>query len=308
LDGLTVGERDEEEDEMDIRPIAPPTTNDTPNAAHAPPSPDHLEDDSIGDQLEALAEEGLERLAAPAAEPVTKIKHAAYVQVHSSSGKVVEQHKSSVCRVYSEPLTVRDSRERLERVRAHPRHNTKPNAMAGQVVITADTEESLVRIEDPTALLVRSKDLIWLAVAQITDIKQSGVSVDCLTRRLLTEPNVRVVVRVMRLRPRVIVGPEGDWEWFGWFESSSHEVDGGWLQLLDPDVIKSSRVGREDTLGYVFKSSELLTIALLLFGNFRSEADRFLTVTWSRDFPYRNSAGNYFTFILVKHKSDIPID
>jgi len=308
LDGLTVGERDEDEDEMDIQPIAPPTTKDTPNTTHALPSPDHLEADSIGDQLESLAEEGLERLAALAAEPVTKIKPAAYVQVHSSSGKIVEQHKSSVCRVYSEPLTVCDSRKRLECVRAHPRHDTKPNATAGQVAITADIEESLVCIEDLTALLVRSKDLIWLAVVQITDIKQSGVSVDCLTRRLLMEPNVRVVVRVMRLRPRVIVGPEGDWEWFSWFESLSHEVDGGWLQLLDPDVIKSSRVGREDTLGYAFKSSELLMIALLLFGNFRSETDRFLTVTWSCNFPYRNSAGNYFTFVLIKCKSNIPIN
>jgi hypothetical protein len=134
LDGLTVGERDEDEDEMDIWPIAPPTTNDTLNATHALP-PDHLEADSIGDQLESLAEEGLERLAALAAGPV----------------------------------------------RAHPRHDTKPNATTGQVAITADTEESLVRIEDPTALLVQSKDLIWLAIAQITDIRQSGVSVDYLT-------------------------------------------------------------------------------------------------------------------------------
>ena len=113
--------------------------------------------------------------------PTTKITHPAYIQVHSSSGKIVEQHKSSVCRVYLEPLTIRDSRKHLERVRAHPRHDTKPNSMAGQVAITADTEESLVCIEDPTALLVWSKDLIWLAVVQITDIKQSDVSVDCLT-------------------------------------------------------------------------------------------------------------------------------
>ena len=42
--------------------------------------------------------------------------------------------------------------------------------------------------------VVRSKDLIWLAVVEIYRIKQSGISVARLPTRLLGEPNIHITV------------------------------------------------------------------------------------------------------------------
>jgi hypothetical protein len=45
-------------------------------------------------------------------------------------------------------------------------------------------------MQDPAAFLVRSKDLIWLAIGEIIMIKQENSTVDALLVRLLTEPNI----------------------------------------------------------------------------------------------------------------------
>jgi len=76
------------------------------------------------------------------------------------------------------------------------------------------------------ALLVRSKNLIWLAIVEIYGIKQSGVSVARLPTRLLGEPNVCVTVRITRVSQRETPDGDGDWEWFGSFEKTTMDVEG----------------------------------------------------------------------------------
>src|ERR1700733_8088074 len=108
------------------------------------------------DDIEELAEAELLHLNdGPSASP----KHDAYVFVNSQSGGSVQQHKSSVCRVYSQPLTVRDSQLRLERVRGFPRgrYSTSTGTFG---VSPGDSPEPFCGVQDPAALLVRSKDLI----------------------------------------------------------------------------------------------------------------------------------------------------
>ena len=60
------------------------------------------------------------------------------------------------------------------------------------------------------------------------------------------------------------------------------DVEGRWLQLLDPAVIQQSC----DELiipGYGFHSAELVAIASLLYGNLRSDLDRFPSALWTDD-------------------------
>jgi hypothetical protein len=216
-------------------------------------------------------------------------KHDAYVLVNSQNGISVQQHKSSVCRVYSQPLTIRDSQLRLERVRGFPRG---PDSTSAETfgVTPGDSPEPFFRVEDPAALLVRSKDLIWLAVVEIYGIKQGGISLARLPTRLLGEPNIQITVRITRLAQRATPNDDGDWEWFGSFEKATIDVEGRWLQLLDPAVI---RLSRDEVIipGYGFHSAELVAIATLLYGNFRSDLDRFPSVPWTDNFPYRLQNG-----------------
>jgi hypothetical protein len=216
-------------------------------------------------------------------------KHDAYVFVNSQNGTPVQQHKSSVCRVYSQPLTIRDSQLRLERVRGFPRG--PDSTSAGTFGVTpGDSPEPFCRVEDPAALLVRSKDLIWLAVVQIYGIKQGGISIARLPTRLVGEPNIQITIRITHLAQRPTPNDDGDWEWFGSFEKATIDVEGRWLQLLNPAVIRHSR---DEVIipGYGFHSAELVAIATLLYGNFRSDLDRFPSVPWTDNFPYRLQNG-----------------
>lgn len=154
-----------------------------------------------------------------------------------------------------------------------------------------ESSEPFTCVEDPAALLVRSKDLVWLAIVEIYDIKQGGKPVDRLPARLLTEPNIRVTVQICHLRARAIPDDKGDWEWYKGFEKVSLEVEGCWLQLLNPEVIYPSQGQQEALPRYAFNSSELVAIACLLYGKFCSDADRFPSCAWTDRFPYRTQDG-----------------
>jgi hypothetical protein len=68
------------------------------------------------------------------------------------------------------------------------------------------------------------------------------------------------------------------------------DVEGRWLQLLDPAVIQHFR---DEVIvpGYGFHSAELVAVASLLYGNFRLDLDRFPAAPWTKNFPYQLANG-----------------
>jgi hypothetical protein len=187
LGRATEGEREEDEEEIEMA-TAPRISSEPADSPLPPILPDT--EACTSDDIEELAEAELLHLNdGSSASP----KHDAYVFVNSQSGGSIQQHKSSVCRVYSQPLTVRDSQLRLERVRGFPR--SRDSISTGTFGVSpGDSPEPFCGVQDPAALLVRSKDLIWLAVVEIYGIKQSGISVARLPTRLLGEPNIHITV------------------------------------------------------------------------------------------------------------------
>jgi hypothetical protein len=85
---------------------------------------------------------------------------------------------------------------------------------------------------------------------------------------LLTEPNVHIKVQIMRIVP-VMQGDksvDGDWEWTGRFEhlaraTSVCEVEGQWLQFLNPVVAPPTQAGASSITTYCFLSVELVAVA-----------------------------------------------
>ena len=103
------------------------------------------------DNIEELAEAELSHLNDRTSDSP---KHNAYVFVNSHSGGSIQQHKSSVCRVYSQPLTVRDSQMCLDHICGFPR--SLDSTSAGTFGVSpGNPPEPFVRVQDPAALLVR---------------------------------------------------------------------------------------------------------------------------------------------------------
>lgn len=297
----TEGEQEEDAEEIAMSNEARSTNawwDTTPDELVAPIRAPEVDPEapSTAALLEDLATQELSRMSAsvdPAATATSKPKHEAYVLMNSSSGKEVQQHKSSVCRVYSEPLTVRDSHARLERVQGYPRNITASAPAPAFGVESGSPSEPCISIQDPAALLVRSSEHIWLSVVEIYGIKQGSTILNRIPVRLLREPNVRIIVRITSLSSREDVDNMGDWGWFGQFEKSTFEVEGRWIQPLDPSIINSSRHG-PTVPGYTFKTSELVEITIQLYGNSRHELDCLHSVSQSDTFPYRLYNGKYF--------------
>jgi hypothetical protein len=292
IDRMTDGEQSEEVDEDDI--TTSQDTSDHPSSV--------LPDASSSET--ALPEPDLEDLAAiqfsqtANLDTVCSSSFDPYVQVEA--GNAFKQHKSTILRLYSDPLTTLDSKDRLKRVRGYSRYNEPAKNTSLAVTGQGETEPQ-VSVEDPVALLVRSKDLMWLSVAQVVEIKCDGLAVQGISTRLFSEPNVKLKVQIMRLVALKETGQivEGDWEWTGQFErlagsNSICSVESRWVQLLDPSVISSARDGKDGMMTYAFQSQELMAITALLYNVVQAEVDSLPCVPWSDTFPYRTLSGEYY--------------
>ncbi|KAJ6583639.1 hypothetical protein B0H10DRAFT_2096937 [Mycena sp. CBHHK59/15] len=273
-------ERDEDDDDRDVP--SPSTTAASKSPAPADPDTAFLPD------LEDVAQETAANLesAAKAPEP--------YLVVPGSTTK---QHKATILRIFSSRWSVADSRDRLKRVRGFSRHDAAVSTPANSN--EAIPGESMMLVEDPAAILVRSNGFIWLAVVIISGISCGTKQVEMLPKRLLGEPNVRVKVQIMQLEPAQSSpeSEEGDWEWTGKFVAVTEsgvsricEVDGSLVQLLNPAVLPARNLAKKGAATYHFKSVELVAItASMELG--LSSTKKLPKIAFSSSFPYRTPAG-----------------
>lgn len=283
INGLSEGEREEDEDEQesDVPATASAPVHGFPNVTN-PSKTNHEDSEILQPDIEDMASELLQQPSQP-----VHLRHSynPYVEIDSGNGKCIRQHKSTVCRILSEPHAALESTDRLKRVRGYSRYQ---DVISDISLGNTDEDESnaVLRTQDPAAFLVRSKDLIWLAIGEIVTIRQHGTAIDVLPARLLAEPNVRLTTRIMELAC-LSGNEEGDWEWTGQFKRSTCDINGHSVQLINPTIIHSTRPGRDQMPTYCFRSSELLVIAAVLYGNIHSEINTVPCVSWCEIFPYR---------------------
>jgi hypothetical protein len=289
INGLSEGEREEDEDEQDM-PV-PTSINGSSDGPSWPETQAAIQDDAeqdAGIHQPDLESPNIEDVAAELLHQSPR-SYNPYIEIDSGSSKSIRQHKSTICRILSEPHAVLESTDRLKRVRGYSRYQeVKKDIPLGS------TDESqanaILRTQDPAAFLVRSKDLIWLAIGEIVTIRQQSIPVDILPTQLLAEPNIRLTAQIMQLSC-LSGNDEGDWEWTGQYKRYTCDLEGRSIQLLDPAIIRSTRLGHDQMPTYCFQSGELVTIAAVLYGNMRSEVDALPCVPWCEAFPYRMPNG-----------------
>jgi hypothetical protein len=281
---LEPGERDETEEEQDDPRML--------DAVSHPPVPD-TSDDAIHPDLDDLA------AAADftASSPASAVE--AYVAIDPKNPSSKPVHKSSILRLYSSPLTINESRDRLKCVRGYSRYNeVKANEIEA---MPPDLPEDTLHVQDPAFTLVQCDRNIFLAVIQVVGIRRDGKELPSVSSNLLTEPNIRIHGQIMKLsiikHQSGAHQPDGpDWEWNGNFESHTvlRDLNGRCVELVDPQLQRASR-GRnmgEDT--YVFKTSELRAMAAMMYE--KLEKETFPKVNISDSFPYRTENGMLFKF------------
>ena len=289
VDGrLSAGERDETEEERDDPPVdelATPGSDDGTNI-----EPD-LDDVAGAVELTEL--------------PTPQLPEAWISIDDSNPSKVKKVHKASILRLYSSPLTISDSKDRLKRVRGFSQYNESKSITDASSLppLPSSEEEEMICVLDPALTLVRCNNKVFLAVFQVLGIRHDTADVQSLPCRFLGEPNVHIHGHIMKLG--LIDGtPEPDkpdWEWNGGFEAHSgfRDIEGRWVELIDPQMQPASR-GRnvgEDT--YVFQTSDLRSISAMLYERVTNETHRLPSITLSDSFPYRSSIGMSFDILSI---------
>ena len=298
VDGhLSTGERDETEEERDNAPVAASVEAEPSNIANRanPQAEDDGEDiDPDMDDVTGTAE---------LPESQTTQVQEAWISIDNKNEKKV--HKASILRMYSSPLTIADSKDRLKRVRGFSQYNESNSGSEAFLLpsLPSSPDEEIVCVLDPALTLVRCNNKVFLAVFQVSGIRIGTADVQSLPSRFLSEPNVYIHGQVMKLG--LIDGtPEPDqpdWEWNGGFEtrSSFRDIEGRWVELIDPQMQLASR-GRnvgEDT--YVFQTPDLRSVSAMLYERVINETHRLPSITLSDSFPYRSSTGRYFNIMII---------
>ena len=138
-------------------------------------------------------------------------------------------------------------------------------------------------------------------MAQIIGLSQHGSGqVQAIAADQLSHPDTRVKLQLMQFVP-VFTGTESDdsdWEWNGCFElsgsgnTSFFEVEGRYVQALNPAIALRSRLGQNRvSMTYRLLSQNLMVIAEILYRTCQSDLDQIPNVTWTSTFPYRTSNG-----------------
>jgi hypothetical protein len=119
--------------------------------------------------------------------------------------------------------------------------------------------------------------------------------VQSLPSRFLGEPNVHVHSQIMKLG---LIGgtpalDKPDWEWNGRFEARSgfRNIEGHWVELIDPQMQPASRGRNVDEDTYVFQTLDLHSISAMLYERVMNETHQLPSITLSDSFPYRSSIG-----------------
>ena len=284
VDGLRAGERDETEEEFDL-PSVIETTTDSAGA-----NPESVENQPDIDDLAATAE--LESL-----EDKTPVP---YISIDPNNPSARKVHKSSVLRLLSDPLTFTESRDRLKRVRGYSRYNEgiTPSTSEAPSAPTPEDDDRLY-LQDPALTLVQCDTRVYLAVFQVLSIRRDGKEVPSLPPVFLVEPNIRIQGQVMKLslitRPDDHQGSDWDWEWNGGFESKGvfRDLEGRFVQQVNPDRQPASRGRNTGEETYVFKSPELRAIAATMDERLSKDHNSLPVVPISDSFPYRSATGKY---------------
>jgi len=206
-------------------------------------------------------------------------------------------HKATVLRLYSNPLAASDSKDRLKRVRGFSQYNENVIGVPTAVVSSGNPNEvdDILCVQDPALTLVRCNKKVFLAVFQILGIRVDGKNVQSLPVTHIHEPNVRINGQVMKLgilnnshQPDA-----ADWEWNGSFEARAtfQNIEGHWVELINPVVQQASRGRNSGQDTYVFRTAELRAIAALLQERIDSDFHRLPGVSQSPSFPYRSVEG-----------------
>ena len=222
-------------------------------------------------------------------------KHEAWLTVDSLSPQK-RQHKSTVLRFYSSPLTVAESKDRLKRVRGFSQFDENIHTLPD---INVSIEKGkILSIEDPALTLVRCDNMVFLAVIKVLDIRLGSAPVQTVPAHLVHEPNVRMRGQVMHLTMTdTSHQPDApDWEWTGLMEpgaamSGLREIEGCRIDLIDAAVCSRTK-GRDIGMStYTFRSGELRASAALLHEHLVNDLHRLPSVRATDSFPYRSDKG-----------------
>lgn len=283
IGGLQSGERDETEEELDNPVANPDSALDFPLA----------DDDEFQPDVDDLA--GIAATAATAASSAAK-PPPAYIGIDPNNPSSKPVHKSSILRLYSSPLTINESRDRLKRVRGYSRYDEVKCDINNAT--PAENDEDTLDIQDPAFTLVQCDKNVFLAVFQVLGIRHDGKDLSSISSNLLHEPNVRIHGQIMKLRliqfdaSREVSVNSADWEWDGTFESQGvlRDINGRFVSQVDPHLQPASQGRNTNKNTYAFKTSELRSIAAVMYE--RLEKETFSKVAITDSFPYRIENGN----------------
>ena len=199
-------------------------------------------------------------------------------------------HKASLCRAASEDFHVPLSTDRLKRVRAQPRYNSKADNASILDNINAN-DHDIIQVDDPAVALVCCQSRLFLAVIKICGfyLGSNDSRPPQLPAQIIEDPESDVSVRalVMTLLPQSSSSSDPfDWVWNGQFEDSSRTIfiPGQLVSPIDPE--HALNTSDDSNSGWQFNSNDLISYRSFLCERSNSSNIDVPRITKTDTFPY----------------------
>ncbi|KAJ7498368.1 hypothetical protein B0H11DRAFT_1909401 [Mycena galericulata] len=152
----------------------------------------------------------------------------------------------------------RSSTDRLKRVAGLPSFN--PSMEGTGMISDSSLGAASLRVGNPVAVVVSCEEQLFLAVAQVNNIKLASSPVQSIALDMLLDSSAKISVQILRLVPATIADDpteKNDWRWSLSFEATCTNLPGNLIHPVNPAV--SVQQAGEPT--YLFDSSTLVTAA-----------------------------------------------
>lgn len=200
-----------------------------------------------------------------------------------------QRHKASLCRIASADFHVALSTDRLKRVRAQRRYDTKPeNILDGN-----DGSESLdyLVVNDPVVTLIAVDSRIFLAVGKTCTFKTGDSRLSSIPISQLNDPSVSASIQIMVIIPREPTDSDGsDWVWNGKVLDKNALIVSGEMILPINPVMAIGESEKNEPGGHElrFDTKTLLIFAQELMQRTRNVSRTNIPhMSASKVFPYR---------------------
>src|SRR5258708_8813461 len=252
----------------------------------------HVPSSSICEDEELDLEDLISTPNAKGLDELASSSLSAYLTIEAKDGAEKKVHKACTLKVlFQEIINEKGSTDWQKHIQGLAHYSVKPTGTSDGAGNDSIFGESIC-IGNPAVTLVVVKQMVFLAVIQLSSLKLSAADVQQALISMLPEDNIVVGFHILTLKSVAVHECDEDWIWANrGLEQMAGKVKGKYIQPISPTVWGDKGTDYATFIFHKTKLQELMAMFISTIG--RQGVPELTKISSSSSFPYHSSEGKF---------------